>query len=119
MHSCVVSSFQSCCNAFRHEQLSISRYFLMFTWLSIEHSFKTFFYMSLYSEEERRFAKSGICVHKAQESNQWQNVIEKAGNRPLLQPPKLIASEARHQAADFVHESEPLYVCDAEKSPIL
>ena len=66
-----MSTFQSCYNAFRREHVpSTYLEFVTFTWLSKEHSFKTFFYVSLYLEEER-------CLG---------NSLKKAGNRPLLQP---------------------------------
>ena len=60
MYSRVMSRFQSCYNAFRREHVPSTYFeFVTFTWLSKEHSFKTFFYVSLYSEEDRCVGKSG------------------------------------------------------------
>ena len=117
MHSCVISSFQSYYNAFHREHVCFTYFvFVMFTWLSREHSFIAFFYVSL-SEKERCFGKSGhLCANAL--SSRVKPVAKrskKSKEQASSSTPVLLATEARHQAADLVHELMPFEVCDAEE----
>ena len=58
-----------------------------------------------------------ICVHNTQ-SLRVEPVAKdcrKSKQQASSSTPVLIAREARPQAADLIHESEPLDVCDAEE----
>lgn len=63
--------------------------FVTFTWLSIVHSSKTFFYVSLYSEEERRFGKSGnLCTQRSELASQTcgKTSMKKQGTSLFFNP---------------------------------
>ena len=53
--------------AFRRKHVSFTYFaFVTVTWLSIVHSSKTIYHVSLYSEKERRFGKSGnLCTQRS------------------------------------------------------